>query len=49
MADLLLPDHPADTVNDITLSTPVGPDNASNPLVEVEHGFIGETLKPFDF
>ena len=49
MADLLLPDYPADTVDNITLTTSVGPDNARNTLIEVEYGFIGETLKPFDF
>ena len=49
VADLLFTDHPADTVDDITLSTSVGANNASYTFIEMKYGFIGKTLEPFDF
>ncbi len=48
LADLLLPDHPADTVHDIGFSTTVGPYNAGHVLVELNHRFVREALEPLD-
>jgi len=49
MTDLLLPDHPPDTVNDIALSTAIRTDNARNALVKADMGLISKTLKSLYF
>ena len=49
MANLLLPDHPPDTVDNIALPTAIGTDNARDALVEADKGFISKTLKSLYF
>ena len=49
MADLLLPNDPADTVNDIALPTAVRTDNARNAFVKADKGLISKTLKSLYF
>jgi hypothetical protein len=49
MADLLLPDHPPDAIDDIALSAPVWTDDPRDTLVKTDMGLIGKTLKPLYF
>lgn len=41
--------HPPDGVNDIGFTASVWTDDASDPLVEIDRGFISEAFKTFDF
>ena len=49
MTDLLLPDHPADTVDNIALPTAIRADNARNALIKADMGLISKTLKSLYF
>ena len=49
MADLLLPDDPADAVDDITLTTAIGANDTRNTFVKADMGLVGEALKPLNF
>ena len=49
VTDLLLTDHPAYTIHNITLTAAIGPDNTSNTFIEVERRLVGEALKTLDF
>jgi hypothetical protein len=48
VADLLLTDHPANGVNDITFSAAVWSYNSGNVLIEIDSGFISKGFKAFD-
>jgi hypothetical protein len=49
MADLLLPYHPADAVDDIAFATSIGSDYPRNALIKIKYGLIRKTLEAFDF
>src|SRR5690606_3135658 len=49
LTDFLFTNHPADTVDDITLSTAVRAHDAGNVFIEMNHRFIGKTLKSLYF
>ena len=49
VTDLLLTDHPADTVHDVAFTATIGPDNAGNAFVEIERRLVGKALKTLDF
>ena len=49
MTDLLLTDHPADTVDDVAFSAAVGSYDAGNVVIEIYDGLVGKTLKSFNF
>ena len=49
VADFLLTDYPADTINDIAFATAVWANNTGNILVELHYSFISKTLKTFNF
>jgi len=49
MADLLLPDYPPDTVDNIALPAPIRADDTRNALIKADMGLIGKTLKPLYF
>ena len=42
-------DHPADGIDDITLSTAIRTDDTGDAFIEVDDGFIGKTLESLDF
>ena len=45
----LLPQHPADRVDDVAFAAAVGTDHSGQPLIEFEHGFMGKGFEPEDF
>ena len=49
MADLLLPDDPPDTVDDITFTTAVGADDTRNALVKADYRLVSEALESLYF
>jgi hypothetical protein len=48
MADLLLADHPPDTVHNIALAASIRSYDARNPFIKKNIGLIGKTLKPLN-
>ena len=49
MADLLLPDHPADAVDDIAFAASIGADDPGNSFIKQDMCLICKTLKTLDF
>jgi hypothetical protein len=49
VTDLLFPDHPADTVNDIGFAATVGSYDPRDIVVEVHDRFISKTFESLDF
>jgi hypothetical protein len=45
----VLPYHPTDGVNDVGFTATVRADDARDPFVKIDGGFICETLKPLNF
>lgn len=48
MADLLLTDHPADTVYDIGFAATIGANDAGDIVVEIDNGLIRKAFEPLD-
>jgi hypothetical protein len=40
---------PPDAINDIAFSATIGPNDAGYTFIKIQYGFIGKTLKSFDF
>ena len=49
MTDLLLADHPTDTIDNIALSTAIRTDDTRNTLIKADIGLISETLESLYF
>ncbi len=47
-AGFLLSEHPADGIDDVGFTAPVGADNPGYTLVEIDDNLIGKTLESFD-
>src|SRR5205085_4413199 len=41
----LLAQHPSNGINDVAFAAAVGPDDRGDAAVEIEFGFVGETLE----
>ena len=49
MTDLLLPDHPANAVDDIALAAAIRSDDTRNAFVKADMGFISKTFETLNF
>ena len=49
VTDLMLPDHPPDTIDDITLTTAVRANDSGDTFIKMKDGLVGKTFKSFDF
>ena len=45
----MLTDYPPDAIDNITLATTIGPDDAGDTFIKIDDGLISKTFKPFDF
>ena len=49
MTDLLFSDYPSNAVHNVGFAASVGTNDARNPFIEIDDGFVGEAFKSLNF